>query len=127
MSYLEHDQKTWAFDEARLWHLHNRRGNVGWQRRRLRDAKEKDFNGFRVCTAEHVWLPSPSPWPPSSPTRGAEGGTIYLDVPQGFLPLPLPHGERKGERGDWRERTLAPLTAGLQSFFLVNSGEVKEE
>jgi len=40
-------------------------------------------------------------------------------------PLPLPHGERKGERGDWRERTLAPLTAGLQSFFLVNSGEVK--
>jgi len=24
--------------------------------------------GFSVCAVEHAWRPSPSPWPPSSPT-----------------------------------------------------------
>ncbi len=49
--------------------------NVGGRRIRLRDVLEQSYNGFSTCVAEHAWRPSPSPWTPSSPPGGEEGGT----------------------------------------------------
>jgi hypothetical protein len=37
------------------------------------------FNVFRTRAAEYAWRPSPSPWPPSSPHGGEEGGTLGLE------------------------------------------------
>jgi len=55
--------------------LQNGAGNVGGHRRRLLAAMETDGAGFSAGAAEHAWRPSPSPWPPSSPHVGEDGGT----------------------------------------------------
>ncbi len=55
----------------------------------LRDELEQGYTGISASAAEHDWRPSPSP-----------------------SLLPLPHGERKGERGSWRERMVARARNG---------------
>ncbi len=95
-----------------------------------RDATETGGVGFSAGAVEYGWCPSPSPlalrarkgelasgttpWPPSAPTRGEEGGAYLRHYPppvrchqgrgRGSLPpalppgpRPLPPGARKGE------------------------------
>jgi hypothetical protein len=62
-------------------------GTVGRQSMHRTSAMAELFNVFRTRAAEYAWRPSPSPWPPSSPHGGEEGGNIGAGEKERWQPL----------------------------------------
>ena len=62
-------------------------------------------NDFSAGATKHAWRPSPSPWPPSSPPRGAEGGWVPRSCPR--TPVCSATASGMGNVGCGSERTLA--------------------